>query len=119
MNKDEMRENMSPEDMSKNLQDLINGGDIDRVICNCGNAFFCGVQGEMNPGMIGCIPIGCPEPTVHTIACGSATVNTYHCDCGEVIVGQVLPEFGDECGMCVPMNQSLRINEEVRVWNKK
>ena len=117
MDKETMREGMSSEDMSKCLQDLMDGGDINRVVCKCGNAYFCGMQGEMNPGMIGCIPVGCPEPTVHIIACGSATVNTYHCDCGEVIIGQVFPEHGD-CGVCVPMNQDLRINEKVRVWNK-
>ena len=118
MDKEAMRENMSSEDMSKCLQDLINGGDIDRVVCKCGNAYFSGMQGEMNPGMIGCIPVGCPEPTVHTIACGSATVNTYHCDCGEIIVGQIIPEHGDECGPCVPMNENMKVNEIVRVWDK-
>ena len=114
MNKDKKREGMSSEEMSKNLQDMINGGDITRVVCDCGNAFFCGMLGEMNPGMIGCIPVGCPEPTVHTIEGGALCVNTYHCDCGEVIIGQAFYPL-DGPGSDVVMNNELRVDEKVRM----
>jgi hypothetical protein len=118
MDKDKMREGMSSEEMARHIEDLMDGGCVDMVICNCGNSYLSGMHGEINPGIIGCYPIGCPEPTIHTIACGSATVVTYNCDCGEVLVGQIFPEHGGECGMCVPMNQNLKLTKIIHIDNK-
>ena len=81
------------EDMAAYI-DLM-GGDMYILHCSCGNEYVYGDHGEFNPGILGCIPrtYGDPEPSIHWLGgmetkLGIGTV-TYHCDCGEILVGQV------------------------------